>query len=201
MKRPLVIFLTLVIATLLVFTACKNDDPTGPDDNDVVTDPNPPDYPSFVRGYFQFDVEITKQYDSYSSEDLRSFSPTWGMYGSFSNGVFYAESTWTTFDGEQTEQLTITMDTLTGRVNSVDFHQVFNNVHASYEMSISLSNIARTDQSSNYIAFEVSGMDVCNHINSVDFDYENFSDPTLDYIITDYGCMESSELHVSLNTY
>jgi len=202
MKTNLKVCIVVLLVAVLLFVACKNDDPTGPDDNDpVVTDPNPPDYPSFVRGYFQFDVEITKQYDTHTVDDLESFSPTWSMLGGFSNGVFYAESTWTTFDGEQTEQLTITMDTLTGRVNSVDFHQVFNNVHASYEMSISLSNIARTDQSSNYIAFEVSGMDVCNHINSVDFDYENFSDPTLDYIIIDYGCLEGSDLHVSLNNY
>ena len=94
MKKPFAYFLILVIAALLVFTACKNDNPTGPDDNDpVVTDPNPPDYPSFVRGYFQFDVEITKQYDTHTVDDLESFSPTWSMLGGFSNGVFYAEST------------------------------------------------------------------------------------------------------------
>jgi len=44
-------------------------------------------------------------------------------------------------------------------------------------------------------------MDVCNHINSVDFDYENFSDPTLDYIIIGHDCYEGSDLHVSLNNY
>jgi len=202
MNKALPLFLAIIIATLLVFTACKNDDPTSPNDNDpIVTDPNPPDYPSFIRAHFQVDLMVTKQYDSHSTEEYMIFSPMFNMAGSFSNEVFYAESTWASFDGEQTEQLTITMDTLTGVLRNLYFHQVFNGPVSNYEMSVTLSDINRTEQDFSTLVFADSGMAVCSHINSVDYDYENTTATYNNFVITGHECFSESYLRVGMSNF
>jgi len=205
MNKALPLFLAIIIATLLVFTACKDDDPTSPNDNNnnVVTDPNPPDYPQFIYAWFHFSVEVTKQYDTYSEDWFTGIQPYGRMRGSFNGGVFYADTTVNpTSTSEQTEQLTITMDTLTGVMSNLEFHRFFEDDSTDLTMSVSLSNINRTDWSSNYLVYSDSGMATCGHINTLDCDYNNYAEPWRSYVYTSYECSEvNSDIEVSLSTY
>ncbi|MBN2543889.1 hypothetical protein JXI42_13610 [bacterium] len=42
----------MLLMSLMVFCACNEDSPTGPNGNNNVTDPNPPDYPAFTIAGF-----------------------------------------------------------------------------------------------------------------------------------------------------
>jgi len=198
MKPNLKLFLIILIGCFLVFTACKDDNPTTPNNNDpVVTDPNPPDYPSFVRACFNLYVQATKQYSTYSIDEAFSVTPTWSMLGSFSGGTFYAD---TTTDWGQYEELTITIDTLTGIMTNLEYHRTYSG-ETIRDMSVSLSGMSRTYQSYNSIAFEDSGATVCTKINSLDYSYQDIAHPNYSYVITEIICEDWSSLEVSLSNY
>lgn len=118
------------------------------------------------------------------------------MTGSFSNNVFYAETTYASYSGEQTEELTITMDTLTGVMSNLEYHRVFEGPTTHYEISISVSDIERTFQSYNSLTYADSGMASCTHINTLDWDYDNYEYPGDSYTVTNFWCYEDSRIKV-----
>jgi len=202
MKKNLPILVLLLISTLLLVSACKNDDPTGPNDNDpVVTDPEPPDYSTFIRAYFRVEVMTTQQYDTFSTDEVSTFSPTGNLLGSFSGQVFTAETTYTIFDGEYTELLTIAVDTLTGVMSNLEYHQTYDDPVSSYEMSVLVSDLERSMKTPYYIVFVDSSTSVCSHINDIDYDYENIPNPNSSYSVTGYSCEEWSISEITLMTY
>jgi len=201
MIKSLAILVLLLIATLLLVSACKNDDPTGPDNNNVVTDPDPPDYSTFVSAYFRVEVMATQQYDTFSTDEVSTFSPTGNLLGSFSGQVFTAETTYTIFDGEYTELLTIAVDTLTGVMSNLEYHQTYNDPVSSYEMSVLVSDLERSTKTPYYIVFVDSSTSVCSHINDIDYDYENIPNPNSSYSVTSYSCEEWSIAEITLMTY
>ncbi len=197
MKTNAKVFFLILTTALLVFSACKSDDPTGPDNNNHQTDPDPPDYSSFNRAFFRLNVMITKQYAAYSSDTWWIFGTTYNMPVSYSNGVFSGDTVYYWFDGEQVEELTITMDTLTGILSQLEFQLVFNGPISDYTQSISLSNVNRTYQDFNCIVYSDSGTAACSHVNSLDYDYNNSSEPSSEFVVTTHECYESSVLEVS----
>jgi len=202
MKRNYKLLFAALIIGLMIFASCKDNNPTDPtDDNNYPPDPYPPDYSTFVYASFQFDVSITKQFDSYSVEDYKIVSPTYGMYGSFTGGTYFADTTFPSFDGEMHEELTITIDTLTGVLTSLDYRQTFFGPLSQYETSATIEDMPRTSRTGQSLGFYLTGNSVCSHVTEFDFYYQKYATPSDNYIVTNYFCGEMNEINIGLRTY
>jgi len=201
MKMNLKLCLVVLFAALLVFCACKNDDPVGPNDNNNQTDPDPPDYSTFIRAYFHVDVMATHQYDTFSTDEISTFSPVGSLPGGFSGQTFTAETTYSSFDGEYYELLTITVDTRTGAMSNLVYQPTYSDPVSSSAMSVLVSDLDGSTKTPYYIVFVDSSTSVCSHINNIDYDYENIPNPNSSYSVTSYSCEEWSIAEITLMTY
>jgi len=203
MKRNTWFFVFVFFLVALAFLGCKDDDPTGPGDNNPVdVDPDTPDYSVFRTCSFSFDAEITKQYSSHSIvEGWGMGGPYYGFkYGSCSGGVYYSDTTiW-----GQYEQVTVEFDTTSGAMSNLEYHYQSYGEDNAIEITIVISGMGRNHRTVNEggdLRYEEHGTACNNYLTSIDYSWDDYDMPTESFHVTNHSCNEESDLIVYLSEH